>query len=143
MKPSTALRRKRYTWAHGTKAVEWARARPPTARGVGAAYAQVADEFGIPEAIVREICGPIGRESGISFAERLRVLRTKLSDYGLIPVREPYRDSDNGEPRELRSCVLCESFLENDDPGTPVTDGEGELPDGVVCRNCIEPKVHM
>lgn len=125
------------------KRYAWARARPSKTRGVGAAYAQVADEFGIPEAIVREICGPVGKETGISFAERLQVLRVKLSDFGLLPVREPYHEPDDGEQRELRSCVLCDGFLENDDPGTPVVDGEGESPDGVVCRNCVEPKVHM
>lgn len=117
--------------------------RTPNTKKPSAAYAQIADEFDIPEFAVREICGPVGREAGISFEDRLQVLRVKLSDYGLTPVREPYHDPDAGEQRELRSCLLCESFLENDDEGTTARHEEGALPDAVICRNCIEPKVRM
>lgn len=107
------------------------------------AYAKAADEYGVPEFAVRDVCGPIGKESGISFNERLQLLRAKMDAAGFIPVRAPDRDDTLCEPRELRSCVICESFLENDDEGEPVTHSEGELDDGVVCRNCIEPKVRM
>jgi hypothetical protein len=128
---ATPTARKWAYWAIG--------ARRPV-RTPRSAYAQVATEFGVTEEVVRRMCGPIGT-SIIRFAERVAFLRAKLDAAGLAPVRVnhidiPNKDADTDERRELRSCILCEQFLDDDDPGGEAIDEEDCSQRGHICKSC-------
>jgi hypothetical protein len=106
------------------------------------AYLQVGEEFGVPDYAVRNICGPVGQQNNIEFGERLAVLRAKMDAAGLVPTRNRpsihYKDEEPDVPRELRSCVLCNAFLDDDDPGQDVIHSEDCDISAVVCRRCRE-----
>lgn len=98
------------------------------------AYVQVAEEFGVSEGMVRQLCGSCGRQ--IPFDELLSMLREKMSNLGLVAARHDRAASDDEDViRELRTCLLCEALLSGDDPGKEVVHEEtGET--GVICENC-------
>lgn len=107
------------------------------------AYHQVADEFGVTVPDVRVICGAIGLTgSQMSFEQWLGFLRGKMDAAGLVPTSRDVHNTrekpvETEEMAELRSCTLCEQFLEEDDEGTPLHHSETSE-DGVLCRNCAE-----
>ena len=115
-------------------------------------FAQLAQEYGVTESIVRDICGPIGRAPQENWLERVALMRSKLEMTGLSPVGNPLpvsvsisedeeqtdedKEIDEEEPvPELRSCMLCESFLDDDDEGEPLVHSEEDRT-GVLCRKC-------
>lgn len=103
-------------------------------------YSQLASEYGISEGVVRAICGgSAGKLSeGEDFSERVGCMRRKLEMTGLVPVHGISHDKEKMEEfPELRSCVLCEEFLGDDDPGEPVVNGEDGT-EGVVCEKCAQ-----
>lgn len=101
----------------------------------------VADEFGVPEFAVKDVCGPVGKVTEISFEDRLEMLRSKMSHAGFIPVNNPKRFGrfNDDEPQEIRPCVMCEEFLDDDDAGETVVNSETSEP-GVVCQKCVEAR---
>lgn len=100
------------------------------------AYLRVATEFGLSENVVRTICRTAG---GSTFSERVAILRAKLDAAGFAPVNAKTFDikpQEPEEPRELRTCILCQQFLDDDDPGQDVVNSEDYADVRCVCRNC-------
>lgn len=118
----------------------WAiHARRPLHQPRGA-YTKVGAEFGVASDMVRRICGPIGLGL-LNFDERVAMLRAKMDNAGFAPVDVntvdiPDKENEPGEPRELRSCVLCEQFLEDDDAGGDVVDPEHSEQHAYLCAKC-------
>lgn len=110
------------------------------------AYMQVAIEFGVQVEAIRQICGLIGAQTAqrLTYAQRVALLRAKLDAYGLAPmVRKPLprvKETDHDEPRELRTCILCKNFLEDDDPGGDVVNSEDCEQHAIICKSCVEAR---
>lgn len=117
----------------------WALSKHRSIHTPRSAYARVATEFGVTEEMIRRICGPVGN-TNITFEERLALLRAKMDAAGLAPMRvnviDTLKNEEPEEPRELRSCVLCEEFLDGDDPGQSVVNAEDYLERGCICSRC-------
>lgn len=112
------------------------------------AYLKVAEEFGVPDYAVRDVCGPVGHQTNVSYEERLAVLRAKMDGAGLVPTSRPRhedidrKDEEPDEPRELRSCILCGEFLDDADPGQDVMHSEMDVT-AVVCSRCRESSARI
>lgn len=103
------------------------------------AYAVVGEEYGVGPQVVRDVCGTIGTmtTAQVSLDERIAVLRRKMemANYNRLVVATP-EPEEEPEMRELRTCVLCENLLEDDDPGQDVVNGEDVTKHAVICLPC-------
>ena len=113
------------------------------------AYVRVAEEYGVTPSDVRQLCGYAGKPN-INYSDRLHLLRGKMAQAGMVPVQpvrtriDPRSQTETeytGEPRELRSCLLCNEFLHDDDPGSAVICSDDADPyeqgdTAVICSKC-------
>lgn len=127
-----AQRRARSNWSWA----QFSKSRKRDLHSPRSAYLRVANEFGLSENVVRTICRTSG---GDTFAERVAILRAKLDAAGFSPVNAKtyeIKAQEPEEPRELRTCLMCQQFLEDDDPGQDVINSEDYDDVRCVCRNC-------